>query len=197
MEYKQLSEIADVQSGLVLSRKEAVPDSETATKYKQLNLRSVREDGTINVETLQEFCSEGVLSEQFIGKENDIVMRLFAPLQPVMITQDISGFVVPSQFAIIRMKSQKVLPAFLSYYLSQANVLSEMAIMDSGQAARGIKLSTLSDIRVPLLSLTKQQRVVDLAETHRKRKKLYLELILQYDMQADVVIKGVIGGEKL
>lgn len=195
MNFKKLSEIADIQSGLVLRRKEAKFDSENVFKYMQLNLRSVNEDGSVSVDALTEYCSYEKLNEQFITRENEIIMRLFAPICPVVVTEDISGLVVPSQFSIIRVKSHEILPSYLCCYLSQGSVLNEMALMGSGQAFRGIKISTLSDIQIPLVSLAKQKAISSLAEKHRERKKLYLELIHQYDVQADAAIKGAIGGE--
>lgn len=196
MNYKNLSEIADVQSGLVLSRKEAKYDTGKAFEYKRLNLRSVNEDGSINSDSLDAYFSTEKLEGQFLTAENDIVMRLFSPLCPVIITKYYSGLVVPSQLSIIRVKSQEVFPAFLYCYLSQRSVLKSMAIKESGQAARGIKISTLSDIKIPLLPMNKQKTIAAYGEMHIERKKLYLELIHQYDLQADAVIGEAIGGEE-
>lgn len=195
MDCIKLSDVANVQSGLVLNRKEASPDLKMAITYRQLNLRSVNEDGTLNMETLSEFRAADILDEQFITKENDIVMRLFAPLRPVMITKDSLGLVVPSQFSIIRVRLPKVLPAFLCYYLSQDDMINEMATKSSGHALRGINISTLSETPIPLLTLERQKKIVALWDTHLQRKRLYLELIHQYNVQAGAVIKGIIGGE--
>jgi restriction endonuclease S subunit len=195
MEYKKLFEIANIQSGLVLNRKEATLDSNITVKYKQINLRSINEDGTINSTTLNEFNSVDVLNDQFITKENDVIMRLFAPLRPVIITGNFSGLVVPSQFSIIRVKSNKVLPVFLWHYLSQYDIIHEMAVKDSGQSARGIKISTLSDIPIPLLTREKQKKIANVMNIHLRRKKYYLELIHQYDIQVNTIIKEAIGGK--
>lgn len=197
MNYKKLSEIADIQSGLVLSRKEAKLHSEKIFKYQRLNLRSINNDEIVNVKTLNEFYSHGEVDSQFITKENEIVMRLFAPLQPVLITAAFAGYVVPSQLAIIRINSKNILPDYLCYYLSQHNVLNGMAAMDSGQATRGIKISTLSDVQIPMVEVNRQKTVVAIAGLQRKINTLHMELLHQYDIQADVAIKKAIGGEGL
>lgn len=197
MTYRKLSDMADIQSGLVLSRKEAKSDSEKIYKYKRLNLRSINSDDIVNVTTLNEFYSREKIDDQFITKKDEIVMRLFAPLQPVLITSAFAGYVVPSQFAIVSVKSNDILPEYLCFYLSQNNVLSEMAAMDSGQATRGIKISTLSQIHVPIVPLDKQKTIVAMATLRKKINALYLELLDQYNIQTDAAIKRIVEGEGL
>lgn len=195
MKYKKLSEIADVQSGLVLTRKEASSDSKQVIRYKQLNLRSIQEDGTIISDALNDFCAADTLNKQFITQESDIIMRLFAPFHPVLISQPFSGLVVPSQFAIIRITSVQFRAAFLCCYLSQYGVIDEVAIKDGGQSVRGMKISTLSDIKIPILPLDQQDKVIAFMCAHFRKKKLYIDLIEQQDLQAKAVIKRAIGGK--
>ena len=197
MFHKKLSDIADIQSGLVLSRKEAKSHAEKIYKYERLNLRSVGNGDIVNVKTFNEFYSHGKVDNQFITKENEIVMRLFSPLQPVLITPTFAGYVVPSQFAIVRVRSKEILPEYLCFCLSQNNVLNEMAVMDSGQAARGIKISTLSDIHIPILPIEKQKNIIAIVALRKKINRLHLELLDQYSIQADAAIKRVIEGEGL
>lgn len=194
MTYKMLSEIAEIQSGLVLNRKEASPDSKISILYRQLNLRSINEDGTIDTELLSDFCAAATLHKQFITQADDIVMRLFAPHHPVLITHAFTGLVVPSQFSIIRITSVAFRPAFLSHYLSLYDVIDEVAAKDGGLATRGIKISTLSRIQIPLLPLNQQDGIVAYMDAHTQRKRLSLQLMEQYDIQAKSVIKRAIGG---
>jgi restriction endonuclease S subunit len=197
MKYKKLSELANVQSGLVLSRKQAKEDSLSVFKYKQLNLRSLNNDGSISIDTLDEYLSNEKLDEQFITEENDVLMRLFAPLYPAIIREHYIGLVIPSQLSIIRMKTNVILPAFLYCYLSQPSVINAIVNKAGGYAVRGIKVSTLSDIEIPILPINKQKAITTFYETHHKRKSLYMELIEQYDLQASAIIsKAIEGGEK-
>ena len=197
MEYKKLSELANIQSGLVLSRKAAVAKSQNATDYRQINLRSINSDGTINAKTLNEFHASEPLDNRFMTIENDILMRLFAPINPAIVTKEFSGLIVPSQFAIIRIKNQRILPAFLSSYLSIDSVLRGIYAEESGQVGRGIKISTLFEIPIPLLSKDKQKKISVLTEEHSRRKRLILELIHQYDIQTEVAINKAIRGEQV
>lgn len=192
---KKLSDISDIMTGLVLSRKEAKPSLINAFKYRRLNLRSITESGLIDDAGFEDYFSVEQIDPQFITKENDIIMRLFEPLSPAIISAKNEGLVVPSQLAIIRVKSEYFQPDYIYYYLSQKNILRFLSQQDIGTAARGIRLSTLSEVGVPMLPLDKQRLVASLAETHQKRKQLYLNLIEQYDLQSANMISNIIGGK--
>ncbi len=195
MQYINLSEIAEIQSGLVVSRKEVKFDSEQFIEYMRLNLRSINEDGSINEESLDRYFANEKLEEQFITTPNDIIVRLFPPFRPALITESLIGLVVPSQFAIIRLKSNGVIPEFLCCYLSHRSMLEFLAIKESGRASKGIKISTISEIEIPLLPLDKQKTIAAYGEIHIKRKQLYLDLIQQYDLKMEAVINREIGGK--
>ena len=147
------------------------------------------------MDILDNFLSAERLSEQFITRENDIVMRLFVPLCPVLMTMDYSDLVVPSQFAIVRIKERIVLPEFLWLYLSQKSVLGEITVAEGNHTIRSIRISTLSNIRIPMVPLKRQEEIISFARVHRNRKTLYQSLLHQYDAQADVIIRGAIGGK--
>lgn len=195
MQYKKLSECAEVQSGLVLSRKEAKTDFDLSIEYKNLNLRSINDDGSINVESLDLYLASEKLEDQFITSAKDIVIRLFPPFCPVLITESLSGLVVPSQFTTIRIRNDEILPEFLCCYLSHRRILESLAIRESGQVSGGIKISALSELNIPLPSAIKQKAVAEYSQMNLKQKQLHLELIQQYDLKMDAVINSVIGGE--
>ncbi|MGI5879875.1 MAG: restriction endonuclease subunit S [Syntrophomonadaceae bacterium] len=196
MRYKKLSDIAEVQSGLVLSRKEAKYNPEQSVEYMRLNLRSINDDGSISKESLDRYCANEKLEEQFITNKNDIIVRLFPPFCPALITDTFINLVVPSQFAIIRLKSDSVIPEFLCCYLFHHNMLEALAIRESGQYYNGIKISTLSRLEIPLLPLHTQKTIAAYGEMHMKRKQLYLDLIQQYDIKMDAVLNRAIGGKR-
>lgn len=195
MQYEKFYEIAEIQSGLVLSRKEARFNLKQAIEYMKLNLRSINDDGSIDEESLDKYFALEKLDEQFTTHKGDIVVRLFSPFNPALITESLIGLVIPSQFAIIRVKSNKVIPEFVCCYLSYRNVLASLAIRESGQISGGIKLSALSEIKIPIPTIDKQKVIAAYSEINAKHRKLYLNLIQQYDVKMDTVINRTIGGK--
>ncbi len=195
MKYKKLCEIANIQSGLVLSRKEAKNDSIQAAEYRNFTLRSVNADGSINMQLLDRYLASEKIEAQFITREDDIIIRLFTPFSPVLITETLTGFVVPSQFAIIRLHKCELLPSFLCCYLAHRNILEVVAIRESGQTSGGIKISALSELNIPLPTTKRQKAIAAYSKMNAERKRLHIELIQQYDLKMDAVINSIIGGK--
>jgi len=195
MEFKKLSEVADIHSGLVLGRKEADASDRETHLYKQLNLRSISENGSIDIALLDDFLSAEAINPQFITKVNDVIMRLFAPLCPVLITTDFTDLVVPSQLAIIRTDGRFITPEFVCIYLSQKSVMNEI-VADGDLSMRSIRIGALSDVKIPMLPKKRQEEVALFTRAHMNRKKLYLDMLHQYDIQTEAALRMIIEREQ-
>lgn len=195
MRFLKLSEIANVQSGLVLNRKEAKDEAGIACTYKRLNLRSLDEDGKVDELSLDDYNASEILDGQIITVKGDVIVRMFAPICPVTITEESSGLVIPSQLSTIRIKDTKlVLPEYLRYYLSQDNVMNKILAEEGWQSQRTIKISTLVNLLIPLPTMQQQITIVKIVQANAKRKKLYQELIQQEDAYVSALINKIIGG---
>ncbi len=140
----KLFEFASLQSGIVLSRKEARSPEETTKLYRRLNLRSLNMYGSIDQNTLDLFPSKYLLDDSVLTQPDDIVVKLFVPLSPVLITPNDYGLVIPSQLAVIRIYDSSVLPQYLCYWLSTQNVLDSMLSQEGWQSQKTIKIGTLA-----------------------------------------------------
>ena len=179
---------------MVLSRKESKLSSAQVIEYRNLNLRSISDDGSISEDALEIYLADGKLENQFITAKENIIIRLFPPFQPILITESYIGLVIPSQFAIVRLRSKSVLPKFLCCYLKHSKLLESLAIRGSGKISGGIKISALSEMKIPIPELDKQQAVANYSEINTVQKQLYSNLIQQYELKMDAVMNKVIGG---
>lgn len=195
METRKLSLIADAQCGLVLNRKEARATEAAKKHYKRLNLRSLKEDGHLNMNELDDYDSVERLDEQILTRSNDIIIRLFAPPSSILIQGNETGLVIPSQLAVIRMKDDvPVLPGYLRWYLSSPTAFNKLLLAESCQIQRSIKIGALSSLPVPIPSLAKQQLIVQVYETSVRRENLYKELIEQENLYMNGLLQKTIGG---
>ena len=195
METKRMSTLADIQCGLVLNRREAKITETAYRQYKRLNLRSFQEDGHLNVNELDNFDSVKCLDEQFLTHPNDIIIRLFAPLEPILIREREAGFVIPSQLAVVRMKKDvPILPGYLRWYLSSRTVSDKLLLAEEVCAQRSIKIGDLSVLPVPLLPLRKQELIIQICEAGIQRENLYKELMKQEDVYMNGLLQKIIGG---
>ncbi|MDR3583842.1 MAG: restriction endonuclease subunit S [Desulfosporosinus sp.] len=195
MRYLKISEIAVVQSGLVLNRKEAKDEVSTVCTYKRLNLRSLDEDGKVDELSLDDYDARGIIDEQFITVKGDVIVRMFVPISPVTITEETSGLVIPSQLATIRIKdTTQVLPEYLRYYLSQDTVINKILAEEGWQNQRTIKIGPIANLLIPLPTMEQQITIAKIVQANTKRKKLYQELIQQEDAHISALINKIIGG---
>ena len=113
-----LGEIADIRSGLVLSRKQARADSPQAIRYHQLSLRAVKAEGEIDPAELEPYFAKEPLSMDYLTQPNDIVVRLTAPYTAVLIDDTTRNLVITSNFVVIRIRGTELVPGYLYWYLN-------------------------------------------------------------------------------
>ena len=113
-----LGEIADIRSGLVLSRKQARADSPQAIRYHQLSLRAVKAEGEIDPAELEPYFAKDPLSIDYLTQPNDIVVRLTAPYTAVLIDDTTRNLVITSNFVVIRIRGTELVPGYLYWYLN-------------------------------------------------------------------------------
>lgn len=196
MKTYKISEIADIQSGLVLSRK-AANEKTNAYSYKRLTLRSVTEDRLLDTYSFEAYEASEPIDEQFLTRENDIVVRLFAPVCATLITKEHEGMVVPSQLAVIRLKDGcPYLPGYLSVYLTNERSLENL-IEGAGMAAQKIiKVGNVTELEIPCLPIEKQKMISDIANEQLNIVALYKKIIEQETLRTKSVIKDIIGGKR-
>ncbi len=82
----KLQEFFEINTGLVLSRKESKTDDYYL--YEQIALKSINENGYVEISNLEEFRSQEKISGKYITEIGDIVIRLTSPYTAVAITKE-------------------------------------------------------------------------------------------------------------
>lgn len=195
MKKMKLSQFAVIQSGLVLNRREAHHIEETEKVYNRINLRSLNEYGKIDHKELDSFPADSIINEVFLTQPNDIIVKLFAPICPTLITEADKGLVIPSQVAVIRINNDLVLPEYLCYYLSLSNVSDLMLSIEGWRSQRTIKIGTFTQLEIPIPPIDKQKLIAKIVKTNLKINQLYSELIEQENKLANLKIQNFIGGK--
>ena len=195
MKKMKLSDFATLQSGLVLNRKEARSDEETAKYYKRINMRSLSEYGKLDRNDLDIFPSVEILDSAVLTQPNDIIVKLFTPICPTLISEKDKGFIIPSQLVVIRVFDDQVLPEYLRYYLSAPEVSDLMLSIEGWRSQRTIKVSTFADLEIPIPSIEKQQLIAKISAINSKREQLYKELIEEEKKLTTLKLQKYIGGK--
>lgn len=173
-----LGEVAEVRTGLVLSRKKAPDDAKEKIKYKALNLKSVMPEGYLNLEYAKEFVVKERLKPEYITKTNDILVRLSAPYTVVFITDSSQcGYVIPSHFAIVRADETRSVPEYLNWFLKRDTVKQKIMQNVSGSTAFGtISSGFIANLEMRYIPITEQKVVGNILLLAEKEQELLYKL---------------------
>lgn len=190
----QLGEIAQIKTGLVLSRKKAEFEFDSKARYKLLSLKNISEDGAIVNELFDEFISNDDLDDHYFTEEGDVLMRLSQPYTAVFIDKDHTGLLVPSYFAIIKVNEAKVLPQYVAWYLNSLDVKKELERSQAGSRIPSTNQHAIRNIPIVLTSISKQQMLIELFQLHQREKMLYKKLIEEKELLFQGVTQQILGG---
>jgi restriction endonuclease S subunit len=168
----RLGDITKIQIGLILDRKMA--DEGSSYMYERLTVRSLEND-KINHEALVPFYSRKPLHGDYLTRVGTIVMKLSSPLNPVVISKETEGYLIPSQMVSIELKKPVILD-YLRLYLSQDFAVERLLVNYSGIAQRAITVESLSNFEVRIPSSKNQQIICDYYQNYRRLCDLRKEM---------------------
>lgn len=171
----KLTKLANVRTGLVLSRKDA-KEADKSFGYWQLNLKAVADDGTIKINETIPFYASEKLATNYLTQVGDIVVKTSEPYTAVYITEEYAGLVIPSHFVIVRADITKVIPQYLAWYLNKDRIKKAFSMSCAGMLKQ-IKPTTIAETEIKLPSLERQEQVVELYDISRKEIELYERLL--------------------
>ena len=173
-----LGEVAEVRTGLVLSRKKAPDDANFKTKYKALNLKCIMPEGYLHLENTEEYNSIERLKPEYLTNINDILVRLSAPYTVVFITDTSQcGYVIPSHFAIVRANETRSAPEYLNWFLKRDTVKQKIMQNVSGSTAFGtISSGFIANLEMRDIPIAEQKVVGNILLLAEKEQELLYKL---------------------
>lgn len=192
----QLGDIAQIKTGLVLSRKKAEMGFDARATYKLLSVKNINEDGMFINETFDEFISNEILEGHYFTEEGDVVIRLSQPYTAIYIDKEHAGLLIPSYFAIIKVEEPQAVPQYVAWYLNTLNVKKELERAQAGSRIPSTNQQTLKNVSILLPSISKQRRLIELYQLHQREKQLYRKLIEEKEMYFQGIIQRILGGKE-
>jgi restriction endonuclease S subunit len=195
----KLSEIAHIRIGLVLSRKKSEKNNGKNFSYKTLTLNSIETGGSVDMSRLEEYHAAMQISDKYITKEGDIIIRLSEPNTAVHINNALAGLVVPSQFDIIKVKRSDVLPEFLAWALNSTPVKRQIDQFKNGTSIKIINTWQLSEVKINVLPIKQQKQLIDINRLYRQETQLLTQLLEQQKVLYSGVMNKIYslsGGEQ-
>lgn len=174
-----IREVAEINSGLVVSRKKSILEKETKKIYKQLNLRSINKNGYIDINELENLPAKELIDDNYLTHKGDIIVRLTDPFTAVYVTENFENIVVSSNFCIIRC-GNRYSGLFLAYYINSDNAKKILCSNLQGSVMKNINMSALANLEIPNTPLNKQVMMGKLIKA-QVDKIIVLEKIMQLE----------------
>ena len=185
----ELTNLAAVKTGLVLSRKEA-KTTDKSWEYRQLNLKAVNDDGTINIDETIPFYASEELSPNYLTQVGDIVVKTSEPYTAAYITEEYAGLVIPSHFVVVRVDITKALPQYIAWYLNKDRIKKAFRMSCTGMLKQ-IKPTMVGETEIKLPSLERQRQVVELYNISRQEIVLLERQIRQKEAYYKALINKI------
>ncbi|NLJ58148.1 MAG: restriction endonuclease subunit S [Tissierellia bacterium] len=173
----KLGEIAEIRAGLVLTRKKATVKYQIQKIYKLITLKNIEDKGVFNEEAFEIFESNDELNKEYFTEEGDILIRLSAPYTTINIEKRTAGLLVPSYFSIIRLRTQKYIPEYITWYLNSDKVKKELIRSQTGTAMSTTNNKIISSINIKEIPIEDQKRIAKIRELYLKERDLLNSLI--------------------
>jgi restriction endonuclease S subunit len=175
----KLSNITEVKTGLVLSRKKAILSDIYKFNYRVVSLKSFNEDA-IYVDTFtDEFISNEEIKEDYHIKKGDILLRLREPNFAVYVDKEYENLIYPSLIVRVKLKDSRFDAHFLAHYLNSHKVKKELSVELSGTTIPMINVANVNEIKIPIISLDKQKKIVEYLKLAHQENEFLQNLIIQ------------------
>lgn len=178
----KLDEIAILNTGLVMSRKQAKVTDQGIIKYKTLNLKSINEKGYIEDNLIEEFEANERIKSVYITKAEDIVVRLTYPFTAVLIDESHENLVIPSHFVVIRPDRKKLVPSYLYWLLNTEKIKQELQQNISSTMLGTIKPMSYAELNIEQISLSEQAQIGELYLLAKKEIQLLGQIMGQKEL---------------
>ena len=156
----KLGTVATIRSGLVLSRK--LSRELSPFRYPLLNLRAIHPDGYILSDSLEVFYATEPLRQEYLTQQGDIIIRLSIPYTAILIDSGMVGMVVSSNFAIIRLNQDCILPEYLLWLLNTADTKKKVYESSSSNMLSAVRPTFFAELEILPFNLANQEKIAKL-----------------------------------
>ena len=189
----KIKQLATVQMGYSFrSRLEASRGGEVAV----IQMKDLLQDNTVGCKKLVKIEMETV-KEHHLTQKGDLVFRSRGQITTAAILlEDPGKAVVAAPLLRIRItKSDKILPEYLNWYISQRDAQIFLTSRAKGTVQKMISKQTVEDMEVYLPTLEKQQHIVDLANLSAQERTILNTLSEKRDQYISTLLMQFAKGE--
>jgi hypothetical protein len=159
--------------GLTVRKK---PRNVQTHSYPVIQIRNVTEFGTLDLSGLAKMELEEVPSRFFMNKGDVLFCARGTRNQAAPCLVDVDKVVVGSQFFILKITADSVLPEYVAWFINQLPAQRHFEERTSGSHVRMILRGDLLDLPVTVPPLSVQRQILDLHKLQMQEQTLLNQL---------------------
>ncbi len=189
----KIKQLATVQMGYSFrSRLEASRGGKVAV----IQMKDLLQDNTVGCKKLVKIEMESV-KEHHLAQKGDLVFRSRGQITTAAILlEDPGKAVVAAPLLRIRItKSDKILPEYLNWYISQRDAQIFLASRAKGTVQKMISKQSIEDLEVCLPTMKQQKEIVELAKLSARERTILSTLSEKRNQYISTVLMQFAKGE--
>ena len=191
----KIGDMSEIKTGLVLNRKKADKNVDEKFSYKVVSLKSFNENTLFDDTFADEFISSEKISDEYKVSRGDVLLRLREPNFAVYIDKEYDDLIFSSLMVRIRVKSAKFYPHFVAHYLNSSAVKRALAPDVSGTAIAMIGVASINNLKIPLVNLQTQNKIVKYLNLARQESEILQNLAAQKQRYHKSIFENLIKEE--
>ena len=187
----KLKDIANIRAGHPF-RGKVIENKDAPTKVIQI--RDISRDGKINWETVISANVENKRGNVGWLQKGDVIFTARGPKNiAACLAHELEEPIVcsPHFFIIQVTKPDELLPEFLAWQLNQAPAQRYFDGMAEGSWQVGINKSSILELKLAVPDIDTQYKIIELAKTALKEKRIMLELIRNRESQLQGIARKI------
>ncbi len=168
---KLLKEIAEIKLGYQFRER---IDYKKNGKYNLILMKDLSKDNSIDFQQLSKSSIKKGFNNSFLIKKDDILfLSKGSQNKAIYIPYDLQNTIATSHFYIVRIKNtNKIAPAYLSWYLNQRPVQKYIYKNFYGTAIKHINKQTIENLKILIPNLSIQKKIMQIVQLEKRENEL-------------------------
>jgi restriction endonuclease S subunit len=189
-----LANLADISSGLTLRGSDAAKAAADGN-YHLLRIGDLREDGRIQIEAPSMIKIDPSSGEKHQLRSGDVLVASKGSRATAAIYESAIPTVAGGQFFVIRLKTDRLLPAYLRWYLNLPETQARLMESARGSFVQAIPIAAMREFEIQLPPLDVQQGIITLHELHTQEQQLLKLIALKRSLLIQTQIAALAAGK--
>lgn len=188
----RIDDIGKVIHGVTLSRVQAKPGEE-CEKFKLFTMQDLsRETGNYSLDIDEQLINVNPkkYDENLLSDKGRIIVGLTS-YKALVIDEEHSGKIIPSNFAVIELQENKVDPFYFTWYFNEhPSIQKQLVVAMQGSIIRALSVQMLRELDVEIPDKDIQKTIGSIYRLKKlKEKKTFQKNILEDILLKEVMIK--------